>query len=83
MKIKRISEMEAMQKQLISMMWKDIANTPDDNQWRDYSASFKLNGMNLKLSCRFKLDNQYLSVVDMLVHRETETIQIPQGFQLH
>jgi cysteine synthase len=83
MDIKRVKEMDELQQQVIKLMWADVKDTPDDGQWRKYEKLIIWQNMKLTVKCRFRLSNQFLSLQNMLIHRETSLIEIPQAASLH
>lgn len=83
MKIQRASEMSELEKAVINMIWSDIKNTPDDDQWRKYERKFTYLENKYIVTCSFKLDNQYFTYKKLIISHDTQTIIIPQGSELH
>lgn len=83
MKIKRGGEMCELERAVMQMIFKDVANTPDDGAWRKYEKGFIYEGSNYRVKCVFRVSNQYLTHKNLVISHDTQLIQIPQGSHLH
>lgn len=81
--IKRTSQMVALERAVIKMIWDDVKNIPDDNTWRKYERCFTYENQRYVVKCSFRVDNQYLTYKNMVISHEKQTFIIEQPGRLH
>jgi len=81
MRTKRVKEMVPLEREIISMIWKDIAEIPNDGLWRKYKRDFTFDGKKYTVTCRIFYDSINFIYKDMVIVGETKTILLdPMDF---
>jgi hypothetical protein len=79
MNLKTKEQMSELELSVMKMIHKDVRHYPDDDKWRNYSRSFKFENRDYKVTCQFKVSNQYLTHKKLAISYDTQIVQINQG----
>ena len=68
--------MSQIEKAVMSMIWADIQTLPRIDIWRSYDRGFSYDSINYRFKCKFKIEGNYLKLIDSRIEHEQETIDL-------
>lgn len=76
MKVKHLYQMSELEKAITLMVWNDVEQLPVYDSWRKYERSFTYETKPYRYSCKYKIEEGHLRLIDTHIEHEQVTIDL-------
>lgn len=79
MTVVRLKDFSQMQAALIKSMYQQVRHKCNDGVWRNFDADITVSGQRIRFSCKFKLDEMFLTFAHAESRDQQNRLILPEN----